>query len=88
MHLSNNHRGSLKRIYDSQVLEGTRHDRGHKAGSQVEREGGNMALGLCFIRVQGGVLRVLWVHSLLANLKHKEWELERGKGKAGLPRAF
>lgn len=38
MHLSNNHQGTLKRVYYSQVLEGTQHVWGYSMKSWLESE--------------------------------------------------
>ena len=47
--------------------------------------GGVQAWGSTFIRVEGKVCRVLWVHSLLANLKHKNGNYGTGREKQGQP---
>ena len=52
--------------------------------------------GSAFIRVPGGVREVLWVHSLLVNLKHKSGNRGTGREKRDFlsghlprsPRAF
>lgn len=39
--------------------------------TQRMRQGELASLEFCFIRVKGGVLKVLWIHALLMNLKPK-----------------
>ena len=58
------------KAYYSQVLKGRWHAWGHTARSQVARDlevSGDP--DSAFIGVEGGVPRVLWVYSLLANSK-------------------
>ena len=70
--------GTLRnKVYYSQILEGMRHvwhvpeatPHSHEVTGKGGREHGPGALPL--LGSKGGVLRVLWVRSLLVNLKHK-----------------
>lgn len=64
-------------------MKGTRHAWGHTTSLQ-RREGEEVwTWGSSFVRVQGCVFRLSWVHSSLTDLKHKEQELGSGKGEAG-----
>lgn len=70
-----NHLGTLKsQAYYLWVLKDTQHTWGHTVRSQADREKGvegEWTWGSDFISIKGGVPRVLQVHSLLMNLKHK-----------------
>lgn len=81
--LSNNVRELWKKIGCSQILEGTRHTPGpySKVTGERGRECGPGALPLLVSK--GGVPRVSWVHSLLANWKHESWNYDAGREKWG-----
>lgn len=72
-----------KKIDCSQILEGTRHTQGpySKVTGERGRECGPGALPLLVSK--GGVPRVSWVHSLLANWKHESWNYDAGREKWG-----
>lgn len=89
--ISSNHQGPWKR----QGLFLTGHVHGHTAKSPEESE--SMDLGFSFIRVEGGVPRIFWVHSMLVNLniraEIKVWERKSSipqkvsdGGQPGLPK--